>query len=137
MSEKYAGKYLWHWHLLVRPPSDVERSIQCQGGESLSMELIISITHGHAALSCLSARQDARQEHYQFSSGRKCRGRARSEARTPNGERDGCGKSRRKRSGNATESERTAGGPERVGTAAVRARWLLPARVSFNHGREN
>lgn len=52
-SEKCAGKYLWHWHLPWSVlPSDVERSIQCQGDESLAMELIISITHGHMALSC-------------------------------------------------------------------------------------
>lgn len=85
-SEKYAGKYLWHWHLLVCTPIDVERSIQCQGDESLSMELIISITHGHAALSCLLARQDDCQEHYKFSSGRKCQGRMCSEVRTLNEE---------------------------------------------------
>lgn len=58
---------------LVCTPSDAERSIQCQGDESLATELIISITHGHMALSCLLARQYDCQEHYRFSSGRTCR----------------------------------------------------------------
>lgn len=101
------------------------------------MELIISITHAHAALSRLSARQDGCQEHYQFSGGRKRRGESAFGGEDAKRRGTVAGKSRRKRSGNATESERTAEGAKRVGTVAVRARRLFSARVSFNHGSEN
>lgn len=58
------GKYLWHWHPpWVGAPSDVERSIQCQGDESLAVELIISITHGHMAVSCPLPPQNDCQVH--------------------------------------------------------------------------
>lgn len=49
------GNIPHHWQLLHYTPSDVESSIQCQGDESLAMELIISITHDRVVLSSLWA----------------------------------------------------------------------------------
>lgn len=63
------GNVSRHWHLLQRTPNDVETSIQCQGDESLAMELIISITHDNVALSPLLALQHKCHEHYQFGNG--------------------------------------------------------------------
>lgn len=68
-SEKCAGKHLQRWHLLHCTLKDMEHSIQCQGSESLAMEMI---THGHMVLSLLLALQYECQEHYQFGSGCKC-----------------------------------------------------------------
>ncbi|KAK1891263.1 SH2 domain containing adapter protein F [Dissostichus eleginoides] len=47
-------------------PNDVLRSIQCQGDESLAMELIISITHDSVVLSPLLDPKCRCQEYYQF-----------------------------------------------------------------------